>query len=220
VVVPPEEQECLPGVVWPQAAVAQPKRSRTGGIPKPIIDVVEIEIKEADRLLAEYEHPLGPASKRPFGLIGYALRAFGTPVAVCVSASSPNGSVHKDYGLQRYNTVDLARIGRANPAVTLAALRLWRVYLAPLYAERYAKSGWGRHELSAAITYSLPGTPSSASDGHGIYRRDGWKCIRRRKLSQPGSNSWSKRSAAADRADGIAGLWAWFYEPTPEPGQP
>ena len=137
VALPTGEQATLPGLVWPEMAAAQPRRPG-GRQPKPILEMVEIEIRTADRLLAEFQHPLPPASRRRFGRIAYALRAFGTPVAVCVSASAPNPSVAQDHGLHRLNTVELARIGRRDPAATLAALRLWREYLAPLFAERYA----------------------------------------------------------------------------------
>lgn len=223
VTLPTGEQASLPGVTWPQLLCTQPRKTpgRGGRIPKPILDVVEIDIHQTDRLLAQWRHPLGPASRR-FGRMSFALRAFDTPVAVCVSASAPNASapnasVHQDYGLHRLNTVELARIARRDPAATLAALRLWREYLAPLFAKRYASSGWGRDTLRAAITYSLPGTPASAPDGHGIYRRDGWTRIRRRKLTHPGPNSgWSKPSTAAPLADGIAGLWVWCYQPPRE----
>ncbi len=220
VALPTGEQGTLPGFVWPELAAAQPRASAGNGgrVPKPILEVVEIDIKEADRLLVQFRHPLPPASRRRFGRMSFALRAFDEPVAVCVSASTPNRSVHQDYGLHRLNTVELARIARRDPPATLAALRLWRAYLAPMFAERYAQSGWGRYSLRAAITYSLPGTPSSAPDGHGIYRRDGWTCIRRRKLTQPGPRSgWSQPSAAAPIADGIAGLWVWWYGEPPDP---
>jgi hypothetical protein len=217
VALPTGEQATLPGLVWPEMAAAQPRRPG-GRQPKPILDMVEINIRTADRLLAEFQHPLPPASRRRFGRIAYALRAFGAPVAVCVSASAPNPSVAQDHGLHRLNTVELARIGRRDRAATLAALRLWREYLAPLFAERYAASGWAQHRLRAAITYSLPGTPASAPAGHGIYRRDGWVRLRRRKLTQPGpSAGWSQPSAAAPLADGIAGLWVWWYEPPTKP---
>jgi hypothetical protein len=222
VALPTGEQASLPDVIWPELAAAQPRRARgrCGLIPKPIVDVVEIDIRQADRLLAEFHHPLPPASRRPFGRMSFALRAFEEPVAVCVSASAPNASVHQDHGLHRRNTVELARIGRRDPPATLAALRLWRTYLAPLFVERYAGAGWGAHTLRAAITYSLPGTPASAPDGHGIYRRDGWTCIRRRRLTRPGPNSgWSKPSAAAPLSDGIAGLWVWWYVPPSDPGR-
>jgi hypothetical protein len=205
----------LPGLAWPRLAVRQPRRGRGGrGKPQPVVSLYETDIDEADRLIRLWGHPLKkPAAKRPFGKMSFLLAAFDEPVAVTVSASSPNRSVHQDHALHRYNTVDLARIARRDAPATLAALRLWREYLAPLYAERYAESGWGREPLRAAITYSLPGTPSSAPDGGGIYRRDGWRCLRRRKVTHPGRGSRQGASETAAIADGVTGLWAWIYDP-------
>jgi hypothetical protein len=225
VALPSGDQGRLPGALWPAAAVEQDARARTrqrarrgGGRPpgSALICCRETDVAEGDALLWRWRHPLslkGETLKgRRFGRLAYVLEAFGEPVAIAASASTPNKSVDQRFGIHRKNTVELARIARRDQAVTLAALRLWREYLAPLYAERYADSGWGDFALRAAVTYSLPGTPSSSPTAGGIYRRDGWIPVRRRKTSPPGAGSRQNAPATADIADGVTCLWVFPYD--------
>ena len=182
VALPAGEQATLPGVIWPELAAAQPQRAarRGGRIPKPILDVVEIDIRQADRLLTEFRHPLPPASRRPFGRMCFALRAFQQPVAVCVSASAPNPSVHKGHDLHRHNSVELARIARRDPPATLAALRLWRTYLAPMCSPN--------------------GTPAQAGAGTRSARRSPTRCPAR-----PPAHPTATASTAATDGPASAG---------------
>lgn len=220
VALPDGSQGTLPGASWPDLARRQAIIDAGGdgggggrfGPGQALWQTRLGTIAEADELLAEWQHPLGAASKRLFGRQVFVSEALGRPVAVCVSASTPNASVSREHGLHRYNTVELARLGRSDPAATLAALRIWREYCAPLFAEHSPK--W--EALRAAVTYSLPGTRASGEAGHGIYRRDGWVRLRRRRTSQPGPGSgWSRRSVTPAIADGQQGLWVHWYGEQP-----
>lgn len=183
---------------------------------RPVFAIHEVKAAEADDLLVDWGHPLGginPGKKggRPFGYAAYVYEALGRPVTVLISASSPNASVSKDHGLHRWNTVELARVGRpdSDAQATLAAVRLWSVYLAPLWPERYPDL-WP-HGLDAAISYSLPGTPSAQDPMKGMYHRLGWKNLGKRHAKAPSTRSRSNQSKTDFIADGVKGLWIWEY---------
>jgi hypothetical protein len=209
VALPDGEQGRLPGVLWPQVAIEQAnQRGRRGGGPrKPLVGFYEVDIRRADELLEAWRHPLGGAASRPFGRMAFVLEHRGDPVAVAVSASTVSASVDKAHGLTRRNTVELARLGRGDREATLPAIRLWASYLAHLWSDRYPS--W--EPLRAAVSYSLPGTPSSAPAGHGVYRRAGFRKLRDCK-PWAGGGTWSKGSRANDVADGVKGLWVWPFE--------
>lgn len=177
----------------------------------------EVKAAEADPLIEQWGHPLGglrPGKKggRPFGYTAFLCEALGRPVCVLISASSPNGSVSAAHGLHRYNVVELARVARPDTdrQATLAAIRLWSVYLAPLWPQRYPKLWSG---LDGAISYSLPGTPSARDPMAGMYRRLGWKHLGVRRPSRPSQASRSNPSRTDVIADGLKGLWLWEYTP-------
>ena len=207
VALPRGEQGHLPGVLWPNVAIEQANGRGRSGPRKPLLGFYEVDIRRADQLLELWRHPLGAASRRPFGRMAFVLEHRGDPVAVAVSASTVSASVDQAHGLTRRNTVELARLARRDREATLPALRLWATYLAELWNERYPT--W--EPLAAAVSYSLPGTPSSAPAGHGVYRRSGWRKLRDCK-PWAGTGTWSKGSRTNDIADGAKGLWAWFYE--------
>lgn len=197
------------------AAARRPAPRHRSQADRPVFSIREVRAAEADPLLHEWGHPLGglhpgKPGGRPFGYMAFIGEALGRPVSVLISASAPNKSVSKTHGLHRYNTVELARVGRpdSDAQATLAAVRLWSVYLAPLWVARYPHLWSG---LDAAISYSLPGTPSAQDPMKGMYHRLGWKNLGRRNPSTPGATSRSKRSQTDFIADGIKGLWIWEY---------
>lgn len=176
----------------------------------PLFAIHEVKAKEADELLVEWGHPLGGVSDRPFGYMAFVCEAFGRPVCVLVSASTPNKSVSTAHGLHRYNTVELARIARPDEdrQAMLACARLWTTYLAPMWPERYGRKWAG---LDAAVTYSLPGTPSAKSEEVGMYRRLGFKNLGKRLPGRPGKGSRQKVSKTDGIDDGEKRLWIWEY---------
>jgi hypothetical protein len=181
---------------------------------RPVFAIHEVKAREADELLVDFGHPLGPYKPngrgRGFGYMAFICEAFGRPVCVLISASTPNQWVSKRHGLHRYNVVELARIARADTDrdATLAAVRLWTTYLAPIWPERYGKK-WAR--LDAAVSYSLPGTPSAMDEMKGMYHRLGFKSLGERRPSKPGPNSRQNVSQTDFIANGIKRLWVWEY---------
>jgi len=213
IALPNGAQATLPGETWPQAAYqAHNERSRVGANRPPLLSLVEVNKREAGDLLIEWghplhtptpEHPAGRPFRRPFCFDGFALIAFGQPAAVMVSADPINRIVDSNLGLHRRNTVELARICRApdqrHQRCLVAALRLWRDYLAVLF-DRY----WGDGAIVAASTYSLP---SKAGD---LYRTCNFRRVRASRPNK-GGGSWSRASQAADVGEAGDEMGLWVY---------
>ena len=161
----------------------------------PIMSVDLVKLAEANALLTLWDHPLD-ACNRPFGSMSHVLSIEGQPVAVTVAASTVSSTVA---GYQRRQVVELARIARSpeHPWAMRPMLRLWRADLA---------QRWAYWPVSAAVSYSLPGTKGD------IYRFDGWRFVKHVKRSSPGKGStWAKPSASDVIGDGIKGLWIYDY---------
>lgn len=128
-------------------------------------------------------------------------------------ASTINTSVCAERGLHRYNTVDLARIGRSmdrrDRYCLRAVLRIAREYFVPAWFGRY--EGWearsaelcGRPQIAAVSSTSMPGTPGS------LYRFDGWEKLRESKGAKGGGHQKPSRANAIQ--DGARGLWVYRY---------
>lgn len=162
--------------------------------PAPVA-MAECSKGEANELLAEWEHPLGPCN-RPFHQEHHLLVVAGEPVALTVSAStvSPTISTHR-----RNEVVELARIARAPDAwwAMRPALRIWRQVFAPR---------WETWPVAAAYAYALPGTEGD------IYRFDGWELVGTVGKARAGkSSTWSNPSAADGIGDGRKKLWRYVY---------
>lgn len=161
-----------------------------------IVSIDECTRADANDLLTEWAHPLGPCN-RPFRTENWTLTVRGEPVAVMVTAGivSPTVEQHR-----RTECIELARIARAPEAdwVLRPALRIWRAVLALEW------QGWS--PIRAAYSYALPGTPGE------LYRFDGWERIGERRPARVGATSgWSKPSKADAIADGKKTLWRWTY---------
>jgi hypothetical protein len=162
------------------------------------MNVGEIGRAEANRLLEDWAHPLGPC-KRPFGQQAYAFDIDGAPVAVAVSASIVSKQITDKEGrvYLRGEVVELARIARHpdHRGILRPMLRLWRDYLAP---------SWPYRSVAAAISYAMPGTLGD------IYRFDGWERIRKCEVSR-GGGTWTKNPQVSGIGDGVKTLWLWRY---------
>jgi hypothetical protein len=223
VALPHGGQATLPGATWPQAAYeAHNRQARGGHRGGPVISIIEASKREVSDLLVEWQHPLhapdethraGRPYRRPFCFDGWVMQAFGQPAAVMVSADPINRVVDGTLGLHRRNTVELARICRApdqrHQRCLVAALRLWRDYLAVLF-DRY----WGDGAIVAATTYSLPYKTGD------LYRTCGFRRVRSARPNA-GGGTWSNRSQTAalaatrrdvddvDEAGHDMGLWLY-----------
>ena len=193
VALPAGGQAELPGLFWPALSI----RSGGSGSSPPPVAVVAVGRRDADPLLERW-HPLG-ACRRPFGRQDFALVVDGRPVAVMTSASTVSASVCD--GLRRRNVVELARLARdpSEPHALRPALRLWREWLAPAWADRY----W---PVDAAVAYALPGTAGRGD----LYRFDGWTRVRDCRPWSGGA-TWSGPSRANAIGDGVKSLWLWRY---------
>lgn len=166
----------------------------------PAVGLWPIDTDEANVLLVEWGHNLGPC-ERPFRSGGWLLEAHGKPVAVAVSASIVSAHVTDEQGRvwKRTEVVELARLGRAPdaPWALRPMLRLWRECAVPVYMPRW--------KIGAAVSYSQ----DRRHEGE-VYRFDGWK-IWQRKCRSSGGGTWSTKRAASDEVTGDKTLWGWRY---------
>lgn len=188
----------------------------------PVVAFYQIDIREAEKLLIAWRHPLHlptdehPAGRpytRPYGSMAFVMEDRGRAAAAVVLASTINTSVCKERGWHRYNTVDLARIARSpdrrDQQCLRAVLRIARDYLTPLWLGAYPR--WdarsaelcGRPQIAALSSTSLPGTPGQ------MYRFDGFERVRVSTGAKGGGHQ--RPSAANAIADGARGLWVFPY---------
>jgi hypothetical protein len=189
----------------------------------PAVAFYQVASREAERLLIDWRHPLhlptaeypdGHPYTRPFGRLPFVMEDRGRPAAVVIIASTPNASVASSRGLNRYNTLDLARIARSpdrrDQGCLRAVLRISRDYLVPQWLSAYP--GWsarsaelngGRAQIRALASTSLPGTPGN------LYRFDGFTKVR--TSVGPMGGGRQKPSRANAIADGARGLWIYEY---------
>lgn len=161
----------------------------------PLVALCAASRTETDRLLCEWEHPLGPCN-RPFGQQGWVMTVEQRPVALAVSASIVSEHVRTEDGrvFQRGECVELARIARHpdEPLMLRVCLRLWRLVCA---------HQWPYWPVRCLVSYAMPGTPGD------IYRFDGWENGGRKRASG-GSGTWTRsRPEVAKIADGVKTLW-------------
>lgn len=167
---------------------------RLGGMPA-VVGLVPIRLEEANALLVEWGHYLGPVN-RPFRSEAWALDVRDEPVAVAVGASAVSETVA---GYNRVDVVELARLAARDRAYTRVMLRLWREVAAPSY-----RIGPYDHDPpKAAIAYSQNQRHEGA-----IYRFDGWEMVTD-KAGSSGGGAWSRKRYAGDAAHGRKRLWLW-----------
>ncbi len=160
--------------------------------PLPVVGVYPVPIREANALLEEFGHYLGPVH-RPFRQEGWALQIDGRAVAVAVSASIVNGPVA---GLERGEVVEMARLAASERWASRVMLRLWRECCAPRWA------GW---PVRAAVAYSQ----NARHDGS-LYRFDGWRKVRE-DAGSSGGGTWGRKRGQGDEVYGRKTLWLWRY---------
>ncbi len=162
----------------------------------PVVSFQEIAVPEANRLLVEWGHRLGPVH-RPFGMQAFGLVVDAKLVSVAVSASTVSTTVA---GYRREQVVELAR-QCAEPSSAWAnrvTIRLWREVGAHL---------WPYWTALAAISYS-----KNAHHRGDLYRFDGWQKVSE-DCGSSGGGAWSRKRYATDEVHGKKTLWLWRYAP-------
>ena len=167
----------------------------------PLVGLVPISVDEANALLEEWQHYLGPTT-RPFPPTdAFALDVDGKPIAVATSDGIVGGT---SAGYARCEVVELSRlcVKPSERWATRVMLRLWREKCAPLW--RCVSPRVGQSPL-AAVAYSK----NDRHEGR-IYRFDGWERVTTRAGSS-GGGSWSRKRAANEAANGQKSLWLWRF---------
>jgi hypothetical protein len=161
----------------------------------PICGLYPLAVDEANRLLQEWGHRLGPVH-RPFRQEAYCLRLAGQePLAIAVSGSIIDGPVA---GYDRQEVVELTRLAARNPWANRVMLRLWREVCAPL---------WKCWPVRAAVSYS-----HNAMHRGNLYRLDGWERVRDDCGNPHAMLNRGKRSYIGnDPRAGRKTLWVWRY---------
>lgn len=169
-----------------------PAVTRLRLIDAPMVGLYPTQLRDANRLLVEWGHRLGPVD-RPFRSEAFVLEIDGRPLAVAVSASAVSASVA---GSGRTEVVELARLGAAAPWACRIMLRLWREACAPR---------WKCWPVKAAISYS-----HNAMHPGNLYRFDGWERAGE-NCGSNGGGAWSRKRYAGDAVAGSKTLWVWRY---------
>ena len=149
----------------------------------PIATFEPFSLSEANALLIEWGHKIGPMS-RPMGRQdAHALVVMGAPVAVTLTADLIRETVAGAPYLTRQSCVELARLCAAGPEWNRVALRLWREIVLPLTGKAYG------------VSYQ-----DAAMHNGNLYRFDGWSRV---------SFSHSGRDARSGRQGRNKWVWVW-----------
>ena len=161
----------------------------------PMCGVSPMSMVEANALLTEWGHYLGPA-KRPCRQEAYALFVADQPVSVAVSASIVSPRVEH---YRRGEVVELARLCTkpGESWATRVMLRLWRELCAPLFC------GW---EVRAAVAYS-----NNRRHTGDVYRFDGWRQRPGKRGTTRAGGTWGRRIDDDHPGAGPKTLWIWEY---------
>jgi hypothetical protein len=181
--------------------------ARLGTLSSPVAGLVPVSLAEANALLSEWGHYLGPVI-RPFRSEAWALDLDDRPVAVAVSCSIVSEQVA---GYGKAEVVELARLCSADRVWTRIMLRLWREVCAPRWQSPSPRAGL---PPLAAIAYSQ----NARHDGT-IYRFDGWSKLTD-KAGSSGGGAWSRPRYAGDAVHGRKTLWIWRYSEAGPEGKP
>jgi antitoxin VapB len=154
----------------------------------PLVSFDQIELVDANKLLVEFGHKMGPLNRGNQGAWCFAMFHNDEPVGV-VTASWLIGR-HLggcDRKWNRDNTLELSRLAAARSGLCRVVLRAWREFVLPAIAEQ--------NGFIAAASYQ-------DTDQHtgNTYRFDGWKKIGK------SSSGTDTRSCRPGRKKAI---WLW-----------
>jgi len=150
----------------------------------PFVCFEPVELAQANECLVAWGHKMGPCIRGNARGWSHALICEGKPVAVTITASLIRDAVGNAPGLNRENTIELARLCAVRPGLCRVAIRLWREFVFPSLGYRYA------------ISYQ----DSELHNGN-TYRFDGWKRISRSR------SGFDSRSGKKGRDK-----WVWLWE--------
>jgi hypothetical protein len=148
----------------------------------------KIEREDANPLLVQWGHKMGPLNRGNVKGVHYALRHDGRPVAAAMAATLIRQRVGGGMKfLTRSNTIELARLCAERPGLCRVALRLWREFVFPTLGYDYA------------ISYQ----DADMHNGN-TYRFDGWLRV---AFSHSGFDQRSQRQGR--------NKWVWLWPPDP-----
>ena len=150
----------------------------------PFVCFEPVDLTCANDCLVAWGHKMGPCLRGNARGWSHALIFHGKPVAVTITASLIRDAVGNAPGLNRSNTIELARLCAERPGLCRVAIRLWREFVFPSLGYQFA------------ISYQ----DANEHNGH-TYRFDGWKRISR---SRSGVDTRSGRKGR-DK-------WVWLWE--------
>ena len=150
---------------------------------RPLIGFVgfdSISIEEANGLLIEWGHKMGPLHRGNQGALCHALTHEWDPVAVTMASNliAPVVGGGCDW-MTRENTIELARLCARRPGLCRVALRLWREFVFPLLGYEYAVS-YQDADLHNGNTYRFDGWQRVGRSRSGTDTRSG----------RPGRDKW------------------------------
>jgi len=172
----------------------------------PICGGYPIDVEEANRLLIEWNHKLGPV-ERPFRQEAFGLEICGKGlIAVAVSGSIINGpiSIRNDEGevvrsYDREEVVELTRLASNVKWANRIMIRAYRELLAP---------AWKCWPVKAVVSYS-----KNEMHSGNTYRFDGWAKINDNcGARQAMLNRGKRRYGNDDPRAGSKSLWIWEYQ--------
>ena len=165
---------------------------------EPLVWFDRIDRREANQLLIEWQHKMGPIKRQVDSEVCHVLIASGAPVALTAASTLIRENVGGGLGhLTRENTIELSRLCASRSGLCRIALRIWREFVFP---------GLG---FPSAISYQDADLHSGAT-----YRFDGWQRV---GFSHSGTGHQppevrSGRAAAGERKKG-RDKWIWRWPP-------
>ncbi len=157
----------------------------------PIVTFDQIELAEANKLLVEFGHKMGPLHRGNQGAWCHAMFHNDEPVGVVTAsyliAEYVGGSNQK---WNRSNAVELSRLAASRKSICRVVLRSWREFVFPVIAKQ--------KNFVAAVSYQ-------DLDQHtgNTYRFDGWKKI---------GTSSSGPDRRSNRPGRRKAIWVWELE--------
>jgi hypothetical protein len=154
----------------------------------PIVHIDKVPLVEANILLRDWNHKMGPFARGNQQGICHVLFHEYKAEAVTIASTLIRENVGGVDGLTRENTIELSRLCASRPALCRVMLRLWREFIFP---------GLG---YDFAISYQ----DADLHTGN-TYRFDGWQRV---GYSHSGTDTRSGRPGR-DK-------WVWQWPPNPQ----
>ena len=156
----------------------------------PIASLIAIDLPDANALLVQWGHKMGPLN-RPNGYVRcQALLHHDEPIAVATTSSLIRETVAGCPDLNRENCIELSRLCAARSGLCRVMLRLWRELVFPTLG------------FACAVSYQDADMHSGNT-----YRFDGWTRV---AYSRSGTDTRSGRKGR--------NKWIWVWPELPNGG--